>query len=72
MKDPDGPQIALDEAVQKRSAEFPSMSEREREKFEEGVREELSDHVYKWLNYGEYVDFEIDTEAGTATLIKPE
>jgi hypothetical protein len=31
--------------------------------------EKLAEFVAKWVRYGEYVDIEFDTEAGTATVL---
>jgi hypothetical protein len=40
---------------------------------EEGLRayeaEKLEAFAAKWVRYGEYVDIEFDTEAGTATVL---
>lgn len=34
-------------------------------------KEEAKNLMYEWLEYGEYIDIEFDTENGQARLIKP-
>ena len=55
FKDPD----ALDSSLADQLPNSPTTFER--------VRKQCA----KWFEYGEYVNIEIDTEKGTATVLKP-
>lgn len=48
----------------------PGLSEEEAEAVIELRVSKMSDFANKWTTYGEYVDVEFDTDAGTATLVK--
>ena len=69
FKDPDGPSDSIDEAARKSIAAIEGLSEPEREALEEKRIEALREATAKWFKWGEYVDIEIDTEAGTATVL---
>jgi hypothetical protein len=71
MKDPDTLSDAIDEAVEEStSAEvLVGFSDEEREAVAEKRREAYSAIAGKWIEYGEYLTVEIDTEAKTCTVI---
>lgn len=69
MKDPDGAYESILDAAQCSLDDITGLSEREVEGLVEGRRQKLSEQASRWLEYGEYITFEIDTEAGTATVI---
>ena len=71
LKDPDGPSTCIDEAVRAEFNEMQGLSDDEKEMLAEHRVEELGEFVSKWLRWGEYATIEFDTEAGTATLVKP-
>jgi hypothetical protein len=70
MKDPDGLHTSLEDAV------FGAMPEglpkEEQEMLMESRREKARKFAGKWLEYGEYVELEFDTEAGTCVVVEPE
>lgn len=68
LKDPDGFSTALDEAVEA-SFKGSDLLKDEQEALTEIRQERLSKAMEKWVEYGEYVTIEFDTEAGTATVM---
>jgi len=71
MKDPDGPSDGVYMAATDSLEECLGLTDTEKEMLHETRSEDIWDHVNKWLNYGEYVTLEIDTEADTCIVIKP-
>lgn len=69
MKDPDGVSDAIMEAAQ-RSVAGMKLSDDEREQLEETRREKIGEQLQKWFEYGEYLEVDIDLEAGTATVVE--
>lgn len=69
LKDPDGVADSLDDAV---IASIPSAitDKEERSALYELRREKIIDDVKEWISWNEYVSIEIDTDAGTATVLK--
>lgn len=63
FKDPDAVYSAVARAIQLR----PELTDLEAEE----LAEELGEKVRGWFRYGEYADISIDTEAGTARLVRP-
>jgi len=68
MKDPDGPCDAIRDAAEESAKSVEGLSEGEREALSETRQESFKAFTNKWLQYGEYVTIEFDTEAGTATI----
>lgn len=68
MKDPDTLHDAITEAV-KRSLADLGLDEDELEPLIEKRHEKVSDACSKWFEYGEYLRVEVDTEAGTCTVL---
>lgn len=71
MKDPDVLEDAIERAAEKSVLEeYPTMATKERELLTE-VRCEVARQVAgQWFEYGEYIDVEVDTDAGTATVLR--
>lgn len=70
MMDPDGPDVCIREAAKQVVANIEGVDEDEREYLIESRHEKLKEFVSQWLEWGEYIYIEFDTEAGTATLKK--
>jgi hypothetical protein len=67
LKDPDGVYDSIEQAVE---ASLPDgLSAREKAALAEARREETSEALRKWIEHGEYVSIEFDTEAMTATVV---
>lgn len=69
MKDPDGVGDAVVKAAQSSIAGM-KLEEDERDQLEESRREKIEEQLRKWFEYGEYLEVEIDLEAGTATVVE--
>ena len=69
FKDPDGVSNSLDESV--RNSLLPLVEQLSKQEFEQLVEtrlEEVSDKIAKWIEYGEYLTVEIDTDTDTAIV----
>jgi hypothetical protein len=74
LKDPDGFYEGIDEAtfasVKSHLGEDPDSD------VEEAVsnvaRQKIEDFIEKWVEYGEYVTLEFDTDTGTAVVVERE
>ena len=70
LKDPDTMSDAVEEAVRREVKKLEGLSKEERDDLVEGrTSEQRSKIVDGWMPYGEYLEVEFDTEAGTATVI---
>lgn len=69
MKDPDTLHDAIDEAVTEDLAKMQFLSAEDREALYESRRNAAQAVTSKWFRYGEYLSVEIDTDAGTATVL---
>lgn len=69
MKDPDGIYECTEEAVKKDVLAIPGLSDREREAVFQARREAVSQVMRRWFEYGDYCVIEVDTDAGTATVV---
>ena len=69
MKDPDTLSDAIDEAVEAVFDAMPDLSAEEQEAAAGVRKEQVRSLCYKWFEYGEYLRVEIDTEAGTCTVL---
>lgn len=70
MKDPDRPYDCISDATTESLSEMEGLSGPEREALYETRRDKLSSFVDQWLEYGEYITVEFDTEANTAIIVK--
>jgi len=68
LKDPDGFSDGIGDAVDA-SIKAMGLDEDEAEAIKEARTQKVSDALGKWVEYGEYVTLEFDTEAGTATVV---
>ena len=70
LKDPDGVCNSIQKAVRGSLAEFQdAMDAEELESMEEARMETTQEKLGKWIEYGEYIRVEFDTDAGTATVM---
>lgn len=71
MKDPDGFSECFEEAVRESvKADAPGMSEDDREAVVERRKERAYDDLKRWVEYGEYITVEFDTDEMTARVIE--
>lgn len=71
FKDPDGPYDSMLDAKNDYLATLPAeMTSEEKEAAADARWEALNEALSEWCWCGEYVTIEIDTEAGTATVVK--
>jgi hypothetical protein len=68
MKDPDCLYNSIDEAVN--ALAFPDLSASEAEIVRESRKENLRDACCRWFRYGEYLEVEVDTDAGTCVVVE--
>lgn len=70
LKDPDGFYESIEEAATDYVNEhFPAADQNEQEILIDSRRDKIKDFISKWVQYGENVQIEFDTEAGTATVV---
>ena len=69
MKDPDGVWESSN-AVAEGLVAGMELDDDAREHMEEYFREKTRQELTKWFRYGEYVEIDIDLDAGTATVVK--
>ena len=69
MKDPDGPYECIQDEAKKSLKAIEGLSEDDREALHENRVNEMRAFASKWMEYGEYIEVEFDTEAETATVI---
>ena len=69
MKDPDGPYECIQDAAKDQVKAIEGITDAERETLMGSRVDALRDFAGKWMEYGEYIEVEFDTEAGTATVI---
>lgn len=69
MKDPDGVYDGITEAVESSLVGLKLTSD-ELKHLQELRQEEITDRLEKWFEYGEYLEVEIDLDAGTATVVE--
>ena len=70
MKDPDGVWDSLDQAATASLAGMTGITSNELETLEDARRSEISEYIGRWVEYGEYITIEIDTDEATATVCK--
>lgn len=68
IKDPDVFSEAIDGAVET-DVQSLHLSDDECEAIAEMRRSKVGETLARWLQYGEYIVVEFDTEAGTATVV---
>jgi hypothetical protein len=70
MKDPDALYESAKDAAEAYAQSIEGLGDDEREALRELRLEKLTDFASEYMRYGEYIDVEFDTEAGTATVLK--
>jgi hypothetical protein len=71
LKDPDALIDAVNDAVRADVAKLEGLTDAEREAVFEVRSDKAHRDVGKWFAHGEYLTVEVDTEANTATVVKP-
>ena len=69
MKDPDGPYECIEDAAKASLKAIGGLSESEQESLLANRVDEINKTTGKFLEYGEYITVEFDTEAGTCIVI---
>lgn len=69
MKDPDVLQDAIDDAIDADVRKIAGLSEDEIEAVKNERSGKVRELCGKWFEYGEYLNVEIDTDAGTCTVV---
>lgn len=69
FKDPDGVYESLDEAAEGLARDVVGVDDEERGEIAESRREKIKDFTERWIEYGEYLTVEFDTDEGTATVV---
>lgn len=70
MKDPDGVYDSIMQAATESLESIPDLSPNEREALLETRIDTIKKTTSKFFEYGEYVRIEIDTDAGTAVVLR--
>lgn len=70
FKDPDAIYDALQDAVDEELA-ASGLDEEEQEAVKELRLEKYNNLAGKWIKWGEYIEIQFDTEAGTAVVVEP-
>lgn len=68
LKDPDGFYDCVRDAVKADIAKISGLDDEERESMLDARVMKVNDVLGRWVEYGEYVDIEFDTDAKTATV----
>jgi hypothetical protein len=71
LKDPDGVFDGIDAAATESVAEL-ALSQEERDILRAHRQKALDAFVDRWVECGEYIDIEFDTDAGTASVVPRE
>ena len=69
MKDPDTLEDAVREAAKKSLSDIQGIDDEERESLIDQRVESNMKICKKWFEYGEYLTVEVDTDAGTCTVL---
>lgn len=69
FKTPDATHHAIERALEYNEELEAIEDEEERSWKKEELEASLDEALSKWIRYSEYIDIEIDTEAGTATVL---
>ena len=69
VKDPDGVYDSINATVKNSVALIAGLDDDEREEMEESRAESVGEKLSKWIEYGEYITVEFDTETETAIVV---
>jgi len=70
LKDPDGPYECIQDAAKEMVNAIRGIDEGEKKGLVEKRVETLRDFAGRWMEYGEYITVEFDTDAGTAVVVR--
>lgn len=70
LKDPDGFSDSIDDAIAASLKAMTEIDEDEKDAVKEKRGEKVREAMEKWVEYGEYVTLEFDTDAGTAIVVE--
>lgn len=70
MKDPDGSFESIREEAERQVNAMPDLDDDERDTLIDKRVEKLNEFTEQWMEYGEYITIEFDTDAKTATVVK--
>ena len=70
LKDPDGVSDGVARAASRRVQEIAeTLTDEEAEDCREGIQDRLEEDIKPWVEWGEYVTIELDTETKTARVV---
>lgn len=69
MKDPDGSYESITDAAKEMVDGIQGIDANEREELMDNRVKKLNEFVSRWMEYGEYITVEFDTDAGTAVVV---
>ena len=69
MKDPDGVYDCIEDAAKDAVSGIEGIDEDERADLVDSRRDKIIDAISTWFSYNEYLTVEVDTEAGTCTIV---
>ncbi len=70
LRDPDGVWESIDNVIRSAvRADCLPLSEDEQEALVESRREQVNQSLGRWLDYGQYLTVEVDTEANTVRVV---
>lgn len=72
IKDPDSVFESISDTVRESLDEMGGLSSEEKDRLSETRVNEMFDILSRWIQYGEYIRIEFDTEAGTAKVLENE
>lgn len=72
FKDPDGVHDSITEVISDQLSHFQYLNNKlpNQDEVEQNWREQINESISKWVDYGEYITVEFDTDAGTATVVE--
>ena len=70
MKDPDTLYDAIMEAAEEDARKIEGIDDDERQAIVEQRKEKFAEVAKKWFEYSEYLRVQIDTDAGTCTVLE--
>lgn len=69
LKDPDRPYEAIEDAVKEDLKKIKDISDEEREALFDARRASITKICSAWIEYGEYIRIQIDTEKKTCVVL---
>ena len=70
MKDPDCLYGPVDDAINEWIQTIEDLSDHEKDALAEARKETVRSKLYKWFEYGEYLEVEVDTDAETCVVLE--